>query len=351
MPAIILNSSPARCDAEPVPNEPMLIVPGFALASAISSATVLAGTDGCAASTIGRSVSPDTGARSRCRSNGTLVIRVAMRADPRASAACNRRAASCLGGKGTAGPRPIFDDDRLTEPLGQPRSNDARCRYRHRHPAETRRSGAPAAMDTPALSLIPTRSAAQRHLPPYAEIDGEEAPPSRFTSFNHLVGAGEQRRRHVEAEHPCGLSVNDEFELAHLLDRQFRRLCTLEDATGIDADDTPRIREVGSVAHQPAGFGDFTRGGSDGNRVARRHGTQLNPPAVEKSAGVDEEGIGPLAHKRCKCGIDLAAVGSVEDLDLQPEGTSSRFDLFLRALARPNNGRIDQHCHTRRSGH
>src|SRR5215475_5316200 len=48
----------------------------------------------------------------------------------------------------------------------------------------------------------------------------------------------------------------------------------------------------------------------------------------------------PDGHKRCKCGIDLAAVGSVEDLDLQPEGTSSRFDLFLRALARPNNGAL-----------
>jgi len=30
-------------------------------------------------------------------------------------------------------------------------------------------------------------------------------------------------------------------------------------------------------------------------------------PAVEKSIGADEEGIGSLAHKRCKCGIDLAA--------------------------------------------
>src|SRR5262249_13879855 len=34
----------------------------------------------------------------------------------------------------------------------------------------------------------------------------------------------------------CGLSVNDELELAHLLDRQFPWLCTLEDATGIDAE-------------------------------------------------------------------------------------------------------------------
>src|SRR5262249_15781551 len=130
-------------------------------------------------------------------------------------------------------------------------------------------------------------------------------------------------------------------EPAHLLDRQFPRLRTLEDATGIDADDTPRIRDVGSVAHQPAGFGDFTRGGSHGNRVARRHGAQLNPPAVEKSAGADEEGIGPFAHKRCKCGIDLAAVGSVEDLDLQPERTSSRFDLFrARSLDPTMDGSI-----------
>ena len=35
----------------------------------------------------------------------------------------------------------------------------------------------------------------------------------------------------------------------------------------VQRDDTPRIRDVGSAAHQPAGFGDFTRGRSHGNRV------------------------------------------------------------------------------------
>jgi hypothetical protein len=32
MPVIILNSSPATCEVEPVPNEPTLILPGLALA-------------------------------------------------------------------------------------------------------------------------------------------------------------------------------------------------------------------------------------------------------------------------------------------------------------------------------
>jgi hypothetical protein len=36
---------------------------------------------------------------------------------------------------------------------------------------------------------------------------------------------------------------------------------------------------------------------------------------------------------------------------LQPKGARSRLDLFLRALAHPNIGRIDQHRHARRSEH
>jgi hypothetical protein len=50
-PAIILNSSPDKCGPVPLPADAMLILPGLALAYAMNSETVLAGTDGLTAMT------------------------------------------------------------------------------------------------------------------------------------------------------------------------------------------------------------------------------------------------------------------------------------------------------------
>ena len=53
--------------------------------------------------------------------------------------------------------------------------------------------------------------------------------PARL--FDHLVGGDEQRGRHSDAEHPCGLMVDDQLEPARLYDRQIGRLRALEPPT------------------------------------------------------------------------------------------------------------------------
>ena len=73
MPALRLNSSAARWLAVPAPDVPKVRLSGFALASATSSRTLLAGTEGCATSTLGTTPSSVTGASALPRSKSEWV--------------------------------------------------------------------------------------------------------------------------------------------------------------------------------------------------------------------------------------------------------------------------------------
>jgi hypothetical protein len=57
-------------------------------------------------------------------------------------------------------------------------------------------------------------------------------------SFNHLVGTGDERRRHVQTDRLGCLQVDDELELHRPQDGQVGRPLAFENAAGVNAEQT-----------------------------------------------------------------------------------------------------------------
>src|SRR5262245_59905598 len=61
--------------------------------------------------------------------------------------------------------------------------------------------------------------------------------------FNHLVGAGEQRGRHLDAERFGGLEIDHQLEFGWLHDRQIVRLLARENPAGVSSRRTKFVGE------------------------------------------------------------------------------------------------------------
>src|SRR5262249_12608789 len=138
------------------------------------------------------------------------------------------------------------------------------------------------------------------------------------------IGDREKRGWHRETQHLRGLMIDNELKLAGLRNRYVRRFCALKNTAGIDSKHMIRIREAGPVAHQPADFGTFTRRKCRRDRPVCCMLDNLNPSGGEIGVRADEESIGVIALDGCESYIDLRAGSSLEGLDLQTKGASSR---------------------------
>src|SRR5262245_62126511 len=113
--------------------------------------------------------------------------------------------------------------------------------------------------------------------------------PGWIASFDHLVGAGEQRRGHFEAERFRRLEVDHEFVLCRVLHRQVGRLLALEDATDVSCSAAVLFDFISSVGDQAA-IGDELADGVDRRQpVLGRERNDQFATTKRRRAGRDDQ--------------------------------------------------------------
>src|SRR5262245_64818534 len=88
---------------------------------------------------------------------------------------------------------------------------------------------------------------------------------TRAASFDHLVGAREQRRWHFETERFCRFEVYHEFELGWLLDWQVARFLAAKNPIDVRGRASKHVQPIRSIRHQAPGFHHYRV------RIYRRH--------------------------------------------------------------------------------
>src|SRR5262245_29385407 len=78
------------------------------------------------------------------------------------------------------------------------------------------------------------------------------APQQKVPLFDHLVGAGEERRRHFNAQRLGGLEVDHQLEFRRLFNRQLGSLCSIENLDNERRRAPAQVRDIRAVRDQPA---------------------------------------------------------------------------------------------------
>src|SRR5262249_45833939 len=143
-------------------------------------------------------------------------------------------------------------------------------------------------------------------------------------SFDHLVGAAEQRQRHSNAKRLCSLEIDDKLDFGCLLDRQLCRLFAFEDAADVDTGHSIGVFPAAPIAHQTAGCNKLRGLGDRRHAMTAGQLAELPDTAGERLAKADHEPADTEPGKVCERCIEVVDGSGMYDAELEPKRTPCR---------------------------
>src|SRR6516164_7499972 len=117
---------------------------------------------------------------------------------------------------------------------------------------------------------------------------------ANYPSFDHLIGASEQRGRHREVKSLGGFEVDHQIVLGVLFDGEVKWLGTHENSSGVGPYPLVQAPDRSPITHQPAAFGERAEGKNRGYCMAGRKRDNLLTPSDEERVRDHEQCISPL---------------------------------------------------------
>ena len=114
---------------------------------------------------------------------------------------------------------------------------------------------------TPAADITP------QMLTPLGAMSRLHAPQQIATLFDHLVGAGDESERNVQADSGGGLQIDDQLEFGGQLDRQVGGPRPFENAVHIARRALEKHPHIGPMDYEASCCGEFSNG-IDGRKLA-----------------------------------------------------------------------------------
>src|SRR5262245_29299124 len=125
-----------------------------------------------------------------------------------------------------------------------------------------------------------------------------------FTSFDNLVGAGEQRRRDGESHCLRRDRVDDEVEFGGLLNWNFTCLRSAQNLVDQFGCPAPHVRPIRSIGDQTAGFDVFPHGVYRRESRTKRERADTYPVYEQDRIGQEVQRLGATLE-RVESGSDV----------------------------------------------